>query len=48
MIGDKLSDLIELVGPEYLLIKGHYPLEDCPANVKIFDSLSDIGAYLKR
>lgn len=48
MIGDKLSDLIELAGPEYLLIKGHYPLEDCPKNIKIFDSLSDIEIYLKR
>lgn len=48
MIGDKLSDLIELSGPEYLLIKGHYPLEDCPDSIKKFDSLFDIGIYLNR
>jgi D-glycero-D-manno-heptose 1,7-bisphosphate phosphatase len=47
MIGDKLSDLIELQGPEYLLVKGHYPLEDCPDTVKIFESLPDILTYLK-
>lgn len=46
MIGDKISDLIELSGPEYLLVKGQYPLEDVPKTVKVFDSLSAIVKYL--
>ena len=46
MIGDKISDLIELQGPEYLLLRGQYSLDDAPATVKVFDSLPDICAYL--
>ena len=47
MIGDKVSDLIELEGPEYLLIRGGYPLDNIPSHVKIFDTLNAIEQYLK-
>jgi histidinol phosphatase-like enzyme len=48
MIGDKLSDLIELTGPEYLLIRGNYPLLDCPKDVKIFENLPELSLYLSQ
>jgi D-glycero-D-manno-heptose 1,7-bisphosphate phosphatase len=46
MIGDKTTDLIELQGPEYILIRGSYPLDEVPKSVKIFDTLLDIINYL--
>jgi D-glycero-D-manno-heptose 1,7-bisphosphate phosphatase len=48
MVGDKLSDVLELRGPEYLLVKGSYPLKDAPADIKIFDSLIEIEKYLEK
>ena len=42
MIGDKVSDLIDLQGPEYLLVKGSYSLEDSPSHIKIYNSVSEI------
>jgi D,D-heptose 1,7-bisphosphate phosphatase len=46
MIGDKVSDVIELIGPEYLLVQGKYPLENLPSSVKIFQSLDNLKNYL--
>jgi D-glycero-D-manno-heptose 1,7-bisphosphate phosphatase len=47
MVGDKSSDLIELQGPEYILIRGSYPLDEVPKSVKIFDSILEIKNYLQ-
>jgi D-glycero-D-manno-heptose 1,7-bisphosphate phosphatase len=46
MIGDKVSDLLELTGPEYLLVRGNYPLDDAPAESKIFNVIAEIVHYL--
>lgn len=46
MIGDKTSDLIEIAGPEYILLKGQYPLLKIPPSVKVYESLNSILNYL--
>lgn len=47
MIGDKVSDIVKVSGPEYLLLRGSYPLDAAPSSVKVFDSLHAIELFLK-
>lgn len=46
MIGDKASDVIELEGPEYLLVQGQYSTAN--QNAKIFSNLGEVFTYLKK
>jgi D,D-heptose 1,7-bisphosphate phosphatase len=44
MLGDKESDILDLVGPTYSLISGHYDLSNIPDDIQVF---SDIEKYSK-
>lgn len=46
MVGDKESDVLELKGPEYLLVKRQYDLSF--AQAPIFSSLAEIQNYLAK
>lgn len=49
MVGDKITDILDIEGPTTLLLKGNYPLESVPQNKKaeIFSSLSEIQERLE-
>lgn len=49
MVGDKITDILDIEGPTTLLLKGNYPLESVPQNKKaeIFNSLSGIQKRLE-
>lgn len=44
MIGDKESDVLNMIGPKYLLLKGNYQIEN--KNVLVFDELNSILKYI--
>ena len=49
MIGDKVSDILEIEGPQTFLLQGNYPLEEARVKntAEIFDSLADILEKIK-
>ncbi len=48
MVGDKVTDVLDIDGPTTFLLKGNYPLDSLPENKKIevFASLHDIQKHL--
>jgi D,D-heptose 1,7-bisphosphate phosphatase len=49
MVGDKVSDILEVTGPKTLLLQGNYPLDEAIAHNKaeVFTSLLAIHNRLK-
>lgn len=50
MIGDKPTDVLDIIGPKTFLLKGNYPLDEIEKKktAEIFTSLSDILKRLKK
>lgn len=46
MIGDRMSDVLELTGPQYLLLRGAYPID--PSYPLAFNEHGDILNFLKQ
>lgn len=49
MVGDKISDVLEINGPKTFLLKGNYPLDDVEKNksAEIYSSLKEILERLR-
>lgn len=49
MVGDKVSDILDIEGPQTFLLQGNYPLDDARVKntAEVFTSLSDILKKLK-
>ena len=47
MIGDKESDILDLIGPEYLIVKGNYDLAKVENRAKLFNDLSQVLKYIE-
>ena len=49
MIGDKITDILEIAGPQTFLLKGNYPLDQLDEKkAEVFNQLSDILLRLKK
>lgn len=48
MIGDKTSDIINLKGPKYLLLKGKYPLDNISDDVIVLNDLFEMKSWLQK
>lgn len=46
MIGDKASDVLNIDGPKYLIIKGKYPLDHLNEKAILIDQLKDCLNYI--
>jgi D-glycero-D-manno-heptose 1,7-bisphosphate phosphatase len=46
MIGDKESDVLNIDGPKFLIIKGNYPLENLSKKAVVIDRLNDCLQYI--
>jgi len=46
MIGDKASDVLNIDGPKFIIIKGKYPLENLDKKAILVDQLSDCLNYI--
>jgi HAD superfamily hydrolase (TIGR01662 family) len=50
MVGDKVSDILEISGPRTFLLRGNYPIETVAKHhsAEIFNSLAEILEHLKK
>jgi D,D-heptose 1,7-bisphosphate phosphatase len=46
MIGDKESDVLNIIGPEYLLLKGKYELKNLNEKIHVFKDLLEIKNWI--
>jgi D,D-heptose 1,7-bisphosphate phosphatase len=47
MIGDKVSDILNIEGPSFFILKGKYDLKNLPIDIKIFENHPDLLKELK-